>query len=666
MVTLEELIAELIAERDRRAAAQGSDPMAALKNEAARRKSHDAMGFPVQPVGGSSTNSAAVDELRGKGRSLIAGAAKGTSFGMIDEIMGALAGLRGTVGGKGFSPEYRRVRDAVRADMDNLQQENPGTFLTGNIAGTVVPALMAARLAQGASKLGTMGRGGAIGAVEGALHGGGNADGRGVARQARVGALIGAVGGIAAPAIVGASGAVKNALQDPVTGVVDSLVGRANQGKAGRAINKAVRSSGRSPSDIADEIRKAIQQGQPQYRIMDALGVAGQRQASGLARAGGDAGTEITEFLSRRQMGQGERVGSFVEDAFGVRGTTAAQTRSGLTQARGDAADIAYDAARSGAAPVDVRGALGVIDARIGGMQGSGVAGDGIDGKLAGYRSRLAAQPGPDGVSRELSDFDRVLSVKQSVQDDIGAAVRAGRNNEARELGKLSSELDAALEGASDAYRAANDGFREVSRVIGSVDEGAAMSRGGRAGDNVPAFNAMNPDMQGAARVGYGDDLLRRMEANTSPTSNRAKPLTSEKRDAEAAAMAIDPRLYADRLARENEMWSTQNRALGGSRTADNLADQDAASNMASGALGVARSAGNMQFGDVAAKIGGMLGPLARGQTDQTRQLIVRALMSDDPVAALGPSIRQALSTARGRRLIEALLRQPMRESADR
>ena len=72
------------------------------------------------------------------------------------------------------------------------------------------------------------------------------------------------------------------------------------------------------------------------------------------------------------------------------------------------------------------RGALGVIDDRIGGMQGSGVAGDAIDSKLAGYRARLAAPARPDGVMRELSDFDRVLGSSRPCRT-AGAAVRAGR-----------------------------------------------------------------------------------------------------------------------------------------------------------------------------------------------------------------------------------------------
>jgi hypothetical protein len=294
------------------------------------------------------------------------------------------------------------------------------------------------------------------------------------------------------------------------------------------------------------------------------------------------------------------------------------------------------------------------------------VAGDSIDSKLLGYRARLAAQPGPDGIMRELSDFDRVLGVKQSIQDDIGAAVRAGRNNEARELGKLVDELDAALEGSSDMYRAANDGFRSASKVIGSVDEGAMMATRGRAADNVPRFQSMNPDEQGAARVGYGDKMIDQLDRITSPTSNRAKPLQSPKRATEAEAMATDYPLYSGRLARENTMWETQNRALGGSRTADNLADQEAMAGLAGGAWGAAKSVGNFQFGDAVVKIASLLKPIAKGgQNTATRALIAKALLSGDPMAALAPAIAQSGKSATVRRLIEAMIRQPMREGGE-
>ena len=297
-------------------------------------------------------------------------------------------------------------------------------------------------------------------------------------------------------------------------------------------------------------------------------------------------------------------------------------------------------------------------------MKGSGVTGDSIDSKLSSYRSRLAADPAPNGeISRELSDFDRVLGVKQAIQDDIGAAVRAGRNNEARELGKLLSELDGALEQSSDMYRTANDGFREASKTIDAVDQGQQMSRSSaRAADTVPQFQGMTPDQQGAARVGYGDNLLGKIEANTSPTANKAKILQSPKRDAEATAMTVDPDLYGRRLSRENDMWETQNRALGGSRTADNLEDIADTGEIASGMGGAARSLANLQVGDALAKAGGALAPMAKGQNEATRELIARALMSNNPQEALAPALRQDMSSQAMRRILEVMLRNSGRE----
>jgi hypothetical protein len=214
-------------------------------------------------------------------------------------------------------------------------------------------------------------------------------------------------------------------------------------------------------------------------------------------------------------------------------------------------------------------------------------------------------------------------------------------------------------------YRTANDGFRSASKVIDAVDEGAMMATRGRAADNVPRFGAMAAEEQGAARVGYGDRLLEQLDRITSPTSNRAKPLQSPKRAAEADAIATDPRLYSERLGRENTMWETQNRALGGSRTADNLADQQAVDGLAGGALGAARAGANLQFGDMVTRIAGVLGPVMKGQNEATRALIAKALLSDSPMQVLAPALKQSAKSASTRRLLEALIRQPMREGGE-
>jgi hypothetical protein len=132
----------------------------------------------------------------------------------------------------------------------------------------------------------------------------------------------------------------------------------------------------------------------------------------------------------------------------------------------------------------------------------------------------------------------------------------------------------------------------------------------------------------------------------------------------EASAMAQDYPLYADRLGRENTMWETQNRALGGSRTADNLADQQAIEGLAGGAMGAMRSAANFQIGDAVAKIAALLGPIAKGQNSATRNLIAQALLSGD-ASVLAPAIAQATKSAKVRRAIEAVIRQPLREGVE-
>lgn len=621
---------------------------------------YDNMGFPVEAPGGSSTNSQAVAELGSGMDAAFQGLHNSAFLGFGDNVQGGMAALLGEsplnpseyFGGMG--DRYSAERDNYRAQLAGKEAQYPAQTMAGSIGGALIPAVASAPYATGKGLMGTIGRGMGIGAVEGGLQGAGNANGQDVLANAGIGAMIGGGLGAVIPAGVALA---KSGVMDLVTGAFDAMVNRANTGKAAKAIGGMVRQSGVPQEEIVKSLARAATEGQPMYSAMDALGRSGQRQASGIARSGGDAGADIAAFLEKRQMDQADRVGGFVDDAFGTKGTTAAKTAASLTAARGDAANLAYDAARGNAAPVDVRGALGAIDARIGGMKGSDIAGDSIDGKLAKYRGQLAGSGkglGPDITGAELSDFDRVLGVKQAVQDDIGAAVRAGRNNEARELGKLASELDGALEASSGMYLTANDQFRNASRVIGAVDEGASMATRGRAADNIPAFQSMNSDMQGAARVGYGDALLSALEKNPAITANKAKPLSqSGKASSQALAMAVDPELYARRLARENEMWGTQNRALGGSMTADNLQDIEGVGGKA---LGAAGSAVMGNVGEAARRIAGLLVPMAKGQNDATRQMIAKALMSND-MAVLAPLIKREAKGQGVSRVIEALLR---------
>jgi hypothetical protein len=613
--------------------------------------------FGDMPKGGSSVNPEGVADFQNRALTFGANAAQGMSFGLGDETSGAIAGIKSMMGGGEYLPAYRAERDDARADMATISERYPNAATGGYLIGAAIPALTASPLATGESMLSTMGRSGRLGMFEGALQGAGNADGRGIVGETIKGGLIGLGVGIAAPAVIGAATMGKRALTEGLP----SIFGKASKTKANRAIADALMRSGKTVPDIDAWIAAAAREGQPEFRLMDALGLPGQRAANGLTRAGGAPGDEVAEFLSTRQAGQPERVGSFVEDAFDVKGTTAAKTQTGLIDARTEAADLAYDAARGNAAPVNLNDTIDVIDTltKRDPILGESALADTVIGKrLKALRAQMT------NGDQQLIDFDSVLNIKQDMFTTMEALRKSGKTVP-KELSDVYGALDGALEASSDMYRTANDGFRSASKVIDAVDEGAMMATRGRAADNVPRFGAMAAAEQGAARTGYGDRLLEQLEKMTAPTANRAKPLLSPKRAMEADAMATDPRLYSDRLGRENTMWETQNRALGGSRTADNLADQGAMDGISGEVMQAGKAAANLQFGDMVQKVAGALGPILKGQNEPTRMLIAQALMSSNAGQVLAPAIAQATKSAGVRRLLEALIRQPMREGGE-
>ena len=613
--------------------------------------------FGAMPAGGSSVNPEGVADFQNRALTFGANAAQGMSFGLGDEASGAVAGIKSMLGGGDFLPAYRAERDDARADMATISERYPNAATGGYLTGAAIPALTASPLATGESMLGTMGRSGLLGMTEGGLQGAGNADGRGIVGETIKGGLIGLGAGIAAPAVIGAATLAKRGVFEGLP----QMFGKASQTKANRAIADALMRSGKTAPDIDALIAAAAREGQPEYRLMDALGLPGQRAANGLTRAGGAPGDEVAEFLATRQSGQGERVGSFVEDAFDVKGTTAAKTQTGLIDARSTAADAAYDAARGNAAPVNLNDTIDVIDTltKRDPILGESALADTVIGKrLKALRAQMT------NGDQQLIDFDSVLNIKQDMFTTMEALRKSGKTVP-KELSDVYGALDAALEGSSDMYRTANDGFRSASKVIDAVDEGALMATRGRAADNVPRFGAMAAAEQGAARTGYGDRLLSELENMKYPSTNRALITGSEKRTAEAAAMATDPQLYSSRIARERTMWDTQDKALKGSQTANNQADMAAMDGISGEAMQAGKAAANLQFGDMVQKVAGALGPILKGQNEPTRMLIAQALMSSNAGQVLAPAIAQATKSAGVRRILEALLRQPMREGGE-
>ena len=590
-------------------------------------------GGITAPQGQAAIDHPVEQDIRDPGgmNAFLLGAQQGATFGFGDEISAGLASLSPSV-------TYDQALGDIRGMQANAEFSRPKTSMAGQVAGG---ALASGTGITGAAKLATtmggkMGLGALSGTLEGGLYGFGSGEG-GMAPRAESAAKMAAVGGVAgaaAPVVMAGARAAGRAVANPIM----NLLNIGSNTQASRAIEKMMSRSGMSADDAKLAMQAATREGQPEFVLADALGVSGQRGLSGIARQPGDARQQIADMLMSRQDEQGNRLSNFVADGLGAPDTAAAR-KATLTAARSAAANVDYPAARAGAGPVDVRGAVGAIDDRVGPMRGMGVALDGIDKKLEGFRNRLAARnPAAPNSAVELSDFDRVLGVKQDLGDAIGEATRAGRNNEARELMKLQSELDSALEVSSQGYRTANDNFAKASRTIDAVDEGSAATSGRlRSEDTLARYGSMTPEQQAAFKAGYADPLIAKMDASA-PGVNKARPLLGNKPQAELGALASDPAKLQRQIGREQTMFETTAQALGGSRTADNLADINDTKSMSASVI---MNLLSMRPGAAAAQVADKLLSSATGKSPKTRELIAKMLLSQDPSAAIAPAVRR-------------------------
>jgi hypothetical protein len=456
-----------------------------------------------------------------------------------------------------FGERYAHsLRDQEGADAKFASQHpviDTGAKIAGGVA-SMAPVVAAAPAAFGAS--GSLGTRIAAGAASNAAIGAADAGTRG--SDPVSGGLIGA--------LLGAGGPLAETAVSPI---VSNVAARINpQGYATRQVARAIGESGRTTDQLANDVTQAAADGQNQFTLADALGKPGQDMLSTVARAPGQGGTDVAAALNNRQAGQGRRVANALAEGFGTP-ETAAQTEARMTAARGAQADADFGAVRDDANPVNVVGTLDHLDQIIGTGPGQQLAtpNDSIETVLRGFRERLA-RVNPD-------DFSAVQRIRGDMSDAAQSAAQSGYGNRARLIRGAMSRLDAAMETASDGYQAANRTFAQASRDIEAVGQGRDAFNRGRTEDVIPAFNALRPEGQQAFRAGYADPAIASTQG-AAFGANKARPFINDAFRDEAAAIAPGNDLMQRRLDREQTMFSTRERALGGSKTADNLANHEA------------------------------------------------------------------------------------------
>ncbi len=405
------------------------------------------------------------------------------------------------------------------------------------------------------------------------------------------------------------------------------MAGVGNKGRSQNALAEVLARSGKNISDVTDDMARAAAEGQDMFTIADALGHSGHRMLSGVARQPGDMRQKIVNALDSRQVGQGRRVASFLDDAFGSQQGTALQKTAADKAARGASANVNYKAARDAAGAVDTTPAIQALDdivqPGLSKMVGSGAADTGVLATLRRARMML----GKDKA--QVSDFDRAFAAKiewdKIISDNIGNPIAA-------KLIPARNALDDALSKASAPYANARNIYREQSRAIDAIAKGKLASTQTRLEDTLNDFGNMSDLEKSGFRTGYVDPLIRKTQ-KAAPGVNKARALVHDKAQVEFPAIAGEGRgnRMLRQLDRENTMFELRRQATGGSQTADNLADQI---DVAAFDPQIITSLARGQLGPAITRAMEKASNVFRGRNSGTRDLMAQQLIQTDANAA--------------------------------
>jgi hypothetical protein len=398
--------------------------------------------------------------------------------------------------------------------------------------------------------------------------------GPGVAGAARV------VGGIAGgTAAVGAGNVVRNAAS-PRTNVAADFA-------------RAMERDGLTPEVLSQRLQEA-RAVRPNATVADVGGENIRGLVERVAQTPGAGRTTIKPALTERQQQQLQRVSGDLEGLTGARQTAVratqetmasrAETATPLYQqayADGDRAVWSPELERLSSSPT-VRNAMhGAVsiwqDNAIADGYGSMNPGAMVDrgGQLSFPGGQLPAFP-----NLQFWDY-----TKRVIDDQVGAAVRAGENAKARTLTTLVGMMRQELDAQVPTYAAARQAWGGPSQYISAIEDGGNILQRTLSGEQLRANLA---EMTEAQREGYligaVSSIAQRMRSDPAKLADMTKYLRSPEMRDKITALMPTPEAAQSWLQRlDYEVGSSEltGKALGGSATYRRAAErQDADSIM--------------------------------------------------------------------------------------
>lgn len=572
-------------------------------NEEAAVKALSSLGSATKPDKYKDAATEEYDRLKQAGVPLSDGYTRrlvhGATLGADNTVLAALQTPMEMIRQGTFSPvegyNYAKAREDLT--MEKARQ-NTGTLgaateaLGGAVAGGGLAnagATFARYLPEGAGlltrSLASAGDAGVMGAFSGAMEGNGIGE---RAENAVKGGLGGLVFGGAAPTMLGT---VKGILSP----IVSNIMARYNpKGFAEGQVARAIHESKIAPDQLSLDAVQAANEGQGVFTLADAMGNAGQRMLSTVARAPGEGRTAVVQALESRQGDQGRRLATALREGFDAP-QTAEQTRAGMKANADFEAGHNYAPVKRETAPIDVSAPVAIanrsispaadnlaraqgavptdLQARAGIERAESALRDPIGNALKEVRSYLAAP------NLTLSNVNHAFRAKTNIDMMISKAADNKQGALVDELVPIRNALDEALAQSSSNYSAARDAYRVAQRRIEALDLGKLTgSKPGRPEDAIRAFNELpDAEAQTAFRRGYADPQISYVQ-NAPFGTNKARPFTSDATRQEFDAFTVPGRgdQLQRQIGREQTMFETRNHALGGSKTVDNLNDHEA------------------------------------------------------------------------------------------
>lgn len=399
---------------------------------------------------------------------------QGATMGFSDEVgaAGAATGrfLKDLTSGQPVADAWKHAGERYderlagqRALSKEFARDNPGTnmaletlggFSMGpkqqpmSIAGTAtLPPAQSATLPQMALQ------GAKVGATYGGVTGFGTGEGGfgDRAANAAIGAGAGAAVGAATPVI--AQGLAHG------WDVAKNLVGATDPDKtAQQLILRAMERDGMSPQDAAQRFQQWQASGAKPEALVDIGGENVRGLMRGAASVPGPAKEAAQTFIEQRQAEQGSRIAKDVADMISPN-TDFAGTVDNLMQSRARMAQPIYEKA--------VNPANLVPDDEF-----AKLAADPFIAKTIG---QVRSDP-LYGMGEIPPNSMPVLdAAKKQIDDAIGAAVRAGRNNEARLLGQKKDAIVSLADSAFPDYAAARQAWSGPSQSMEAMDLGRSI-----------------------------------------------------------------------------------------------------------------------------------------------------------------------------------------------